>query len=109
MEETFSFHADIQQLMSLVINKEILCQLISNYSDALDKMKIIRANTNSTITMENSGVGMTKNDLVNSLGTVAWSGSKAFMEAMSASGDISIIEQFGARFYLVPWFESRSS
>ena len=76
MEETFLFHADIQQLMSLVINtfyitKEILCQIISNSADALDKIKIIRDKTNSTITMEDSGVGMTKNELVNSLGTVA--------------------------------------
>ena len=74
MEETFLFHADIQQLMSLVINnfyinKEILCQLISNSADALDKIKIIRDKTNSTITMEDSGVGMTKSELVNSLGT----------------------------------------
>merc|ERR1719253_2591776 len=89
--ETFAFQAEINQLLSLIIN--------TFYSNKELFIHIIPDKTNNTLTIIDSGIGMTKADLVNNLGTIAKSGTKAFMEALTAGADISMIGQFGGGFY----------
>jgi molecular chaperone HtpG len=123
---THPFQAEVSQVLHLVIhslysNKEIfLRELVSNASDALDKLRF-RALTEpdlyegettlairirpdrerNTLTIEDNGVGMTQEELVRELGTVARSGSRAFLEQLAQRGqkDARLIGQFGVGFY----------
>merc|ERR1719229_479894 len=121
--EQFQFQADVNKLMDIIINslyskKEIfLRELISNGSDALDKvrfmsltdpavlgegdtakleMKLIADKEAKTLTLIDRGCGMSKEDLINQLGTVAQSGTSSFIEAFSEGADVNLIGQFGA-------------
>lgn len=122
--EEFSFNADVARLMDIIINslyqnKEVFIrELISNASDALDKLRFITVQNPEylgekkelevkidfdyeakTISFTDTGIGMTKAELIKNLGTVAQSGTTAFLEAMGKGENMSLIGQFGVGFY----------
>lgn len=130
-KETFEFQAETKQLLDLMVhsiytNHEIfLRELISNASDAIDKLhyesltnhELLEGDTAfeihlspdedaHTLTISDNGIGMDRDDIINDLGTIAKSGTKAFLEKMkeaqqsdSKSTDKDLIGQFGVGFY----------
>lgn len=125
--EVYEFQAEVNRLMDIIINalysnKDIfLRELISNASDALDKIRFLGLTDkeilgegddaklvihisadkeNGVLTISDRGIGMSKDDLVQNLGTVARSGTSKFLEAAATGGDaLSLIGQFGVGFY----------
>jgi len=122
--EKHEFQAEVSRLMDIIINslytdKQIfLRELISNAADALEKARFLSVQDEAylgehkdleikiehdpeakTISLIDTGVGMTKSDLINNLGTVAKSGTTNFLEAMAEGGDANLIGQFGVGFY----------
>jgi len=124
--QTFEFQAEIKQLLDIVIHslyteKEIFVrELVSNASDALEKLRHLKLTekdladeateleislttdeTAKTLTIQDSGIGMTRSELIENLGTIAHSGSKAFLKSLSEAGqkNANLIGQFGVGFY----------
>ena len=125
-KETLSFQAEVKQLLQLMIhslysNKEIAVrELISNASDAADKLRFEALKKNDlyekdselkiwvdfdqdkkTITISDNGIGMSRDDIVKNIGTIAKSGTKEFLKKLSGdqAKDANLIGQFGVGFY----------
>ena len=122
--ETYQFDAEVSRVMDIIINSlysdksVFLRELVSNAADACDKRRFLSLTEKSeaadisgvrikgfedskTLVIQDDGVGMTKEELVNNLGRIANSGTAKFAEAMQASksDDLSLIGQFGVGFY----------
>lgn len=126
--EKYEYQAEVSRLMNLIVNslysnKEVfLRELISNASDALDKLRFLSVTNsdlikdeadldiriqsdkdNGVITITDSGIGMTREELVDCLGTIAQSGTAKFLTALKeskdAGADSNLIGQFGVGFY----------
>lgn len=118
--ETFEFQAEVSRLMDIIINslytkREIyLREVISNAADALDKIRFLSLQDESvlgegenrdldirisfdkddrTLTIRDRGIGMTKEDLIQNLGTVARSGTAQFVESLASGGDLSQVSR----------------
>ena len=123
-EEKFNFNVEVTRMMDIIINslytnKEVFIrELISNSSDACDKARFLAVQNpdylgdnkelkiiietdraTKTFSITDTGVGMTKNDLVKNLGTIAKSGTTSFIEAISKGNSLNLIGQFGVGFY----------
>jgi len=124
-EESFEFQAEVQRLMNIIIhslysNKEIFFrELVSNAADALEKLRFLSLTNRTlldnnlenlkiqiefdpeekTISIEDNGIGMTREDLINNLGVVARSGTLNFLEQLKDQKDSALIGQFGVGFY----------
>ena len=124
---TLPFQAEVAQVLDLVIHSlyshdEIfLRELVSNASDALDKLRFLSLTSpeliqgdlpleirisvdpgQGSLTFEDTGVGMTREELIENLGTIAHSGSKTFLDELKKAGqqkDAQLIGQFGVGFY----------
>lgn len=123
--ETFEYQAEVNKLMDLIVNSlysnrdVFLRELVSNASDALDKLRFLAVSNPEitkddptmgikirgdpvakTLTVEDTGIGMTREDLVSSLGTIARSGTAKFMEMLSSKAEgENLIGKFGVGFY----------
>jgi len=131
--EKHEFQAEVNRLMDIIINslytdKQVfLRELISNAADALEKARFHSVQDDSflgdtqdmeikiehdpdakTISIVDTGVGMSKADLINNLGTVAKSGTTNFLEAMADGADANLIGQFGLASILHSWSQTRS-
>ncbi|KAG8366500.1 hypothetical protein BUALT_Bualt17G0086500 [Buddleja alternifolia] len=126
--ETYEYQAEVSRLMDLIVHslyshKEVfLRELVSNASDALDKLRFLSVTEpallgdagdleiriksdqdNGTVTITDTGIGMTKEELIDCLGTIAQSGTSRFLKALKENKDLgadnSLIGQFGVGFY----------